>query len=295
MIVQPGLCRTWSEIRKTVFLTTRLICFTDTIDKRQHPSVGDQQTERNTLKNPRIPTGDSDMIQEESATKSRAKKACCVGCRCGLCREHCINCHKLFPVLRSKSKKRFHVTRPLAAPSGMSIKTFFESVLGYQVAVPLDVKLDQFVCDECYSIFSRFQRAREKFETVLSELKKMTSIDSVLYPGLEIGLKKLEDGSSKLLPVFNDSCDDNFQKQTASHISVTGNENDDQSENSGLAQTNENVSQIKYSSRNGGTQPIFQLKNRSIQRLLKQYGRMPTAKVRILVYFRGLTKWRIFG
>ena len=24
--VQPGLCRTWSEIPKTVFLTTRLIC-----------------------------------------------------------------------------------------------------------------------------------------------------------------------------------------------------------------------------------------------------------------------------
>ena len=26
MVVQPGLCRTWSEAPKTGFLTTRLIC-----------------------------------------------------------------------------------------------------------------------------------------------------------------------------------------------------------------------------------------------------------------------------
>ena len=29
MVVQPGLCRTWSETPKTGFLTTRLILFTE--------------------------------------------------------------------------------------------------------------------------------------------------------------------------------------------------------------------------------------------------------------------------
>ena len=42
MAVQPGLCRTWSDIPKTGFLTTRLILYTsemNTVPKENHDYI----------------------------------------------------------------------------------------------------------------------------------------------------------------------------------------------------------------------------------------------------------------
>ena len=227
----------------------------------------------NPPENPEIPTQDSDgNFGEQMANKDRAdesneeskanKTSSCSGCCGRYCRLHCINCHQTFEK-KSMGYRRNGISVALTTPSEMSVETFLESVIGYKV--PESFKRAQFVCLRCYTLFSQLQRAREAYTRALSDLKQSTSKHSHIYPHLKARLNQLVDGSSKLLPVFSELYVDNLSKQTASPINassatsidiVTGNEDDNQSEKSRLAQEMEFEKQTEKSQTNGNRSGI---------------------------------------